>query len=98
MESMTDRRLPIVPEDDAPAACGTVHAGLSDDEVVHTTRLRELAMRARALQRALASADSRERERLTTELDELRRARTAAAAERERAYRDKMRSLGHLEG
>jgi hypothetical protein len=93
---MTDRRLPIVAEDEAPAACGTVQAGLSDDEVVLTTRLRELSTRARELRRELETAGDDVRPRLAEELDTLRREREDVAAARERAYRDKMRALGHL--
>ncbi len=97
MGTMSDRRLPIAVDNDARAACGTVHAGLSDDEVVLTTRLRDLTVRARALRRDLASADGDERVRLMVELDALRTSRDAVSAARERAYRDKMRALGHLE-
>lgn len=96
MEAMTDRRLPIIPEDDAPAACGTVQAGLSDKEVELTTRLRELSVRAHELHRALETADGQARPRFEAELEALRRERVEVAAARERAYRDKMRALGHL--
>ena len=96
--AMSDRRLPVVADDDASAACGTVHAGLSDDEVVLTTRLRELSTRARRLRRTLETADDDARSRLTAELDELRRQRASVSAARESAYRAKMRALGHLDG
>ena len=94
---MRDRRLPIAADHRTSAACGTVHAGLSDAEVVHTAHLRDLSARARELRRALETADDDARTRLAAELDDLRRQRATAAAERERAYRDKMRALGHLE-
>ena len=93
---MASRRLPVSPED-AVTACQSVRAGLTDDEVELTARLRALSQRARALRRELVSSDGEETARLALELDELRSVRAEVAAARERAYRDKMRALGHLD-
>lgn len=69
---------------------------VSNEEASLLAALRKLRERAVEVRRHLESADSSDRERLTSELEQMRRDRKELEKRRENAFTRKMVMLGHL--
>jgi hypothetical protein len=92
-----DRHLPVIEDgldDEAPACSPTNY--VSNEEASLLASMRRLHERSKELRREMGGADLEDRARLEAELEELREEWRTLADRRERAYVNKMITLGHL--
>ena len=92
-----DRHLPVIEDgldDEAPACSPTNY--VSNEEASLLASMRRLHERSKELRRGMGGADLADRARFEAELEELREEWRTLAGRRERAYVNKMITLGHL--
>ena len=92
-----DRHLPVIEdglEDEAPACSPTNY--VSNEEAALLASMRRLREKSMVVRRDLKDANPEDRARLEAELEELREEWRTLAGRRERAYVNKMITLGHL--
>jgi hypothetical protein len=91
------RNLPVIgdlPEEEAPVCSPTNY--VSNEEAVLVAAMRGLREKSVVLRRILKDADPEDRAGLEGELERLREEWRTLAKRRERAYVNKMITLGHL--
>ena len=91
------RNLPVIgdlPEEEAPVCSPTNY--VSNEEAALFAAMRRLHEQSVVLRRDLKDADPADRAGLEAELERLREEWRTLAARRERAYVNKMITLGHL--
>ena len=92
-----DRYLPVIEgglDDEAPACSPTNY--VSNEEASLLASMRRLREESMVLRRDLKDADPEGRTHLEVELEEMREEWRTLAERRERAYVNKMITLGHL--